>query len=47
MERNFIDGYTEWQSNNEIVGVNKLHPHSTFMTYESFEEAVKCERYDS
>ena len=24
MERNFIDGYTEWQSNPEIVGVNKL-----------------------
>lgn len=23
MERNFIDGYTEWQSNPEIVGVNK------------------------
>ena len=27
MERNFIDGYTEWQSNPEIVGVNKL-PHT-------------------
>ena len=24
MERNFIDGYTEWQTNPEIVAVNKL-----------------------
>lgn len=29
MERNFIDGYTEWQSNPEIVGVNKLPQHAT------------------
>ena len=34
MERNFIDGYTEWQSNPEIVGVNKLPQHATFMPYE-------------
>jgi beta-galactosidase len=47
MERNFIDGYTEWQSNPEIVGVNKLPQHATFMPYDSFEDAVKCDRYAS
>ncbi|MBQ7203297.1 MAG: DUF4981 domain-containing protein [Eubacterium sp.] len=47
MERNFIDGYTEWQSNPEIVGVNKLPQHATFMPYGSFEEAQKASRYDS
>lgn len=41
MERNFIDGYTEWQSNPEIVGVNKLPQHATFMPYENFDEAKK------
>ena len=39
MERNFIDGYTEWQSNPEIVGVNRLPQHATLMPYETFEEA--------
>ena len=47
MERNFIDGYTEWQSNPEIVGVNKLPQHATFMPYDTFEEAKKAERYAS
>lgn len=41
MERNFIDGYTEWQSNPEIVGVNRLPQHATLMPYETFEEAKK------
>ena len=31
MERNFIDGYTEWQTNPEIVAVNKLPQHATLM----------------
>ena len=39
MERNFIDGYTEWQSNPEIVAVNKLPQHATLMPYGSFDEA--------
>ena len=39
MERNFTDGYTEWQSNPEIVAVNKLPQHATLMPYEDFEEA--------
>lgn len=47
MERNFIDGYSEWQANPEIVGVNKLPQHTTFMPYESFEEAKTCNRYAS
>jgi len=29
MERKFIDGYSELQTNPEIVGVNKLPYHST------------------
>ncbi len=47
MERNFIDGYTEWQSNPEIIGVNRLPQHATFMPYDSMEEAKKCDRYAS
>lgn len=47
MERNFIDGYTEWQSNPEIVGVNRLPQHATLMPYETFEEAKKADRYAS
>lgn len=47
MERNFIDGYTEWQSNPEIVAVNKLPQHATLMPYESYEQAVKADRYAS
>ncbi len=47
MERNFIDGYTEWQSNPEIVAVGKLPQHATLMPYESFDEAVKADRYAS
>ncbi len=47
MERNFIDGYTEWQSNPEIVGVNKLPQHATLMPYDSFDEARKAQRYSS
>lgn len=47
MERNFIDGYSEWQGNPEIVGVNKLPQHTTLMPYENYEEAKKCDRYAS
>ena len=47
MERKFIDGYSEWQTNPEIVGVNKLPYHSTFMPYENFKEAEACNRYES
>lgn len=47
MERNFIDGYTEWQSNPEIVSVNQLPQHATLMPYDSFEEAKKADRYAS
>lgn len=47
MERNFIDGYVEWQANPEITGINKLPQHATFMPYGSFEEAQKAERYES
>lgn len=47
MERNFIDGYSEWQANPEIVGVNKLPQHATLMPYENFEEAKQANRYES
>jgi beta-galactosidase len=47
MERNFIDGYTEWQSNPEIVEVNRLPQHATLMPYENFEQAKKADRYAS
>lgn len=47
MERKFIDGYSEWQTNPEIVGVNKLPYHSTFMPYDNFKEAEQCNRYES
>ena len=47
MDRKFIDGYSEWQSNPEIVGINKLPQHATFMPYDSFEEAERCKRYES
>lgn len=39
MERNFVDGYVEWQANPEITGVNRLPQHATFMPYASLEEA--------
>jgi beta-galactosidase len=41
MERNFVDGYVEWQANPEITGVNRLPQHATFMPYASFAEAQK------
>lgn len=47
MERNFVDGYVEWQANPEITGVNRLPQHATFMPYASFAEAQKAERYAS
>lgn len=47
MERNFIDGYMEWQSDPEITGVNKLPPHADLMPYSDFEEAKKCSRLES
>ncbi len=47
MERKFIDGYSEWQTNPEIVGINKLPYHATLMPYDNFKEAEKCSRYES
>lgn len=47
MDRNFIDGFLEWQANPEITGVNKLPNHTTFMPYESEKKAKKCNRYES
>jgi hypothetical protein len=40
MERNFIDGYIEWQANPEIVGINRLPQHATLMPYANFDEAA-------
>ncbi|MBD8979105.1 MAG: DUF4981 domain-containing protein [Clostridiales bacterium] len=47
MERNFVDGYLEWQSDPEITGVNKLPQHANLMPYSDFEEAKKCNRLES
>lgn len=47
MERNFTDGYSEWHSNPEVVGVNLLPHRATFMPYGSYEEARTCERFAS
>ncbi len=47
MERNFIDGYTEWQSNPEVVSVNQLPQHATFMPYDNMNEAINGDRYAS
>lgn len=47
MDRNFFDGYLEWQSDPEITGINKLPQHATLMPYANFEEAAACERYKS
>lgn len=47
MERNFIDGYSEWQANPEIVGINKLPQHATLMPYADFDEAKNANRYAS
>lgn len=47
MERKFIDGYSEWQANPEIVGVNRLPHHATLMPYNNFKEAEACNRYES
>ncbi|MCD7723857.1 MAG: DUF4981 domain-containing protein [Clostridiales bacterium] len=47
MKRSYIDGYTEWQANPEIVSVNRLPQHATLMPYGSFEEARRCKRYES
>lgn len=47
MERNFTDGYSEWHSNPEVVGVNMLPHRATFMPYGSFEEAKSCDRFAS
>lgn len=47
MERNFTDGYSEWHSNPEVVGVNMLPHRATFMPYGSFDEAKECNRFAS
>ena len=47
MERNYTDGYSEWQANPEIVQVNQLPQRATFMPYATFDEAVKCDRFAS
>ncbi len=47
MKRSYIDGYTEWQTNPEIVSVNRLPQHTTFMPYGNLDEAIACDRYKS
>lgn len=47
MERNYTDGYSEWQSNPEIVEVNQLPQRATFMPYGTFEQAKECDRFRS
>lgn len=47
MERNFTDGYSEWHSNPEVVGVSMLPHRATFMPCGTFDEAKECNRFDS
>ena len=42
MERNFVDGYVEWQANPEITGVNRLPQHATFMPCASPKGRTLC-----
>ncbi len=45
MEQRFLDGFSEWQSDPTVTGVNCLEPRATFMPYESQDLAIKCNRY--
>ena len=40
-----INGFTEWYSEPEITGINRLPSKATFMPYETLDEAKKGERY--
>ncbi len=44
---NRIDGFTEWQSNPRITGINRLPSRATLMPYATFEKAKKGDRYAS
>lgn len=45
--RHSMDGYSEWQSEPQITGVNRLPSRATFMPYDTFDSAKKGERYKS
>ncbi len=40
-----INGFTEWYSEPEITGINRLPSRATLMSYETLDEAIKGERY--
>ena len=42
-----MDGYSEWQSEAEIVGVNRRPSRATLMPYSTFDGAKKGDRYKS
>ena len=46
-ERKTMDGFSEWCSEPEITGVNRLPSRATLMPYSTFDGAKKGERYKS
>ncbi len=45
--RQTMDGYTEWQTDPTVTGVNRLPSRATLMPYGTFDRAKKGERYKS
>ena len=45
--RQTMDGYSEWYSEPEITGVNRLPSRATLMPYSTFDSAKKGDRYKS
>ncbi len=46
-ERKTMDGFSEWYSEPEITGVNRLPSRATLMPYSTFDGAKKGDRYKS
>ncbi len=46
-ERKTMDGFSEWYSDPEITGVNRLKSRATLMPYSTFDGAKKGDRYKS
>ncbi len=45
--RKTMDGFSEWQSDPTITGVNRLESRATLMPYSTFDSAKKGDRYKS
>lgn len=40
-----IDGYSEWQNDPSVTGINRLKRRATFMSYDNLDQALKASRY--